>query len=220
MYEKDNKKFGKMITDQYPLIKKYAVSNENLLDFFEHFSSEQLEDFEHSLHLYYETDMLILDEDESLISMDGTYFNIGIIELATGMMSYDDFIKYYSFENITNEERIEQTVISYFKDNAIKDLMDYGNDTDEGLFHLSSLYKEILEKLNINFENVYTEDGISPGKYLTVISFNDNSNIELDTSAWNGIKTIKENIQSVCEFYNEIQKNKTDNHEEFDYDYE
>ena len=54
--------------------------------------------------------------------------------------------------------------------NAISNLMDYGSDGDEGLYHLSSMYQEIMDKLGIKYSKVYTED-VSDGKYLTTIIF-------------------------------------------------
>ena len=96
-------------------------------------------------------------------------------------------------------------VIDFFKENNIKDLMDYGSDCDEGLNHLSSMYEEILDKLNIKYSNVYTED-VSDGKYLTIITLQDNSQITVDTSAWNGIKVVTENIESIYEKWNSIQE--------------
>ncbi len=96
-------------------------------------------------------------------------------------------------------------VIDYFRENNIKDLMDYGSDCDEGLNHLSSMYEEILDKLNIKYSNVYTED-VSDGKYLTIITLQDNSQITVDTSAWNGIKVVTENIESIYEKWNSIQE--------------
>ena len=83
--------------------------------------------------------------------------------------------------------------------------MNYGNDYDEGLLHLSSLYKNLLDELNINYLNIYTED-ISDGKYLTTITFEDNSQINLDTSAFNGIDVVSENIKSFYEYVNTINK--------------
>lgn len=77
---------------------------------------------------------------------------------------------------------------------------------DEGLEKLSSMYQEIMDELNIKYSNIYTED-VSDGKYLTTIIFENNSKIELDTSAWNGIKVVTENIKSIYE-NNELLKNK------------
>ena len=50
-----------------------------------------------------------------------------------------------------------------------------GIDGDEGLYHLSSMYKEIMDKLGIKYSNVYTED-VSDGKYMTTITFENDSN--------------------------------------------
>ena len=63
------------------------------------------------------------------------------------------------------------------------------------------MYKEILEQLNINFKSINTEDGMSDGKYVTTIVFNNNSEIKLDLSAWNGIGNVTDNIESVLEKY-------------------
>ena len=61
--------------------------------------------------------------------------------------------------------------------------------------------KEILEQLNINFQSIKTEDGMSDGKYVTTIVFKDNSQIKLDLSAWNGIGNVTDNIESILEEY-------------------
>ena len=75
--------------------------------------------------------------------------------------------------------------------------MDYGADRDESLNKLSILYRELLQNLNIEFLDIYTEDGISDGKYVTTIIFKNETKIELDTSAWNGIEVVENNIKSV-----------------------
>ena len=54
-------------------------------------------------------------------------------------------------------------------------------------------------------DSIYTED-ISDGKYLTTITFEDNSQINLDTSAFNGIDVVTENIKSIYEYVNTINK--------------
>lgn len=98
-------------------------------------------------------------------------------------------------------------VSEYFRENEIKNLMDYGSDSDEGLYHLSTMYEEILNKLNIKFSILYTEDGISDGKYVTTIIFEDDSKINIDTSAFNGIKVVVDNIESI---YQEVCKKQKD----------
>lgn len=85
---------------------------------------------------------------------------------------------------------------------------------DEGLFKISSMYREIMDKLGIKYSSVYTEDGISDGKYVTTIIFENDSKIELDTDAWNGIALVSSNMESICETYNSLliksEKNKND----------
>ena len=212
--------YGFMVKDHYPLIEKYAVKDEKSFDFYDHFSLEQLDDFENSLHLYYETENLIMDQDESLISLDGSSFNIGIIELSTGMITYDDFIQDYSFDKLTNDEKIELYAASYFQENGIKDLQNYGADSDEGLYHLSSMYDELIKKMGIEINDIYTEDGISDGKYITEITFKDESKIIIDTSAWNGIQTVRDNLKTVYEYNKKIQEKGIENDNELEYDFE
>ncbi len=100
--------------------------------------------------------------------------------------------------------------------------MEYGSDCDEGLNHLSSMYQEIMNKLGIKYSNVYTED-VSDGKYLTTITLENDSSIEVDTSAWNGIKTVTENMESIYETYEKLREkmksNEVKNENEFEYDF-
>lgn len=198
--------YGFMVKDNYPLIEKYAVSSEKIFDFFDYFSLEQLDEFEHSLDLYFNTkDIIYNQEYDSLESRENYNFNREIIQLACGLITYDDFINDYK-ETLPSYYDISLSkVIEYFKENEIRNLMDYGNDNDVGLIPMSSLYKEIMDKLNIKYMSVYTED-ISDGKYLTTITFEDNSQIKIDTNAWNGIKVITENIESIYETYEKLTK--------------
>ncbi len=131
----------------------------------------------------------------------------------------EDFYKDYTEQPITCYDLCLEKVIEYFKEHKMKDLMDYGNDIDEGLYHLSSLYSEIMDKLNIKYTNIFTEDGVKDGDYLTTITFEDNSQIQIDTSAWNGIKLVTENMKSIYETYEKIQDKRKKNEQEFDYNY-
>lgn len=192
------------IKKHYPLIEKYIARDEQLQDFLNHFSEEQLDFFEKTLHLYFETNDIDFDENEvGLYSKSNTNFNSNIIYLAEGNLSYEDFMLDYK----TSTDLCLSEVIKYFRENEIKNLMDYGSDKDEGLYHLSSMYKEIMDNLDINYIDVYTEDGISDGKYLTTITFENDSKTEIDTSAWNGIKVVSENIESIYEFYEKLKEN-------------
>jgi len=124
-------------------------------------------------------------------------------------------------DKVSKEElKIKLYVETYFRENKIKDLMDYGADRDEGLNKLSIMYNEFLEKLNIDYSSIYTKDGISDGKYTTEITFKDESKITLDTSAWNGIENVEDNIKSVLEFYEKIKEKDVENDKEIDFDYE
>lgn len=184
---------------KYPLIIKYVVSDKDIDDFFSNFTVEQLDDFEQSLDLYFnKQDIKYNSEYDSLESTEGYDFNKGIIRLACSLITYKDFVEDYKTDY---SEVILSKVMEYFREHKIKNLMEYGNDSDEGLYHLSSLYKEIMDKLNIKYLDVFTED-FSAGKYLTTITFEDNSEIQIDTDAFNGIKVVSENVKSIYEHVN------------------
>lgn len=203
--------YGFMVKDHYPLIEKYAIPDEKVCEFFDYFTLEELENFENSLDLYFIQDVIYNQEYDSLESREGYSFDRGIIRLACGLITYEDFISDYKESPLTIYDICLSKVAAYFKENDIKDLLNYGSDRDEGLYHLSSLYEEIMNKLNINCKDIYTEDGISDGKYITTITFNDNSQIVLDTSAWNGIKVVTENMESIYEQFNKSLKNTIEN---------
>lgn len=197
--------YGYMVKDNYPLIEKYIIDDE--IDFYNHFSLEQLNDFEESLYLYYETDDIDTNQYGELYSKSNTPFNHNIISLSEGMIDYNDFISDYKVESY---DLILDNVSEYFRENQIKNLMDYGSDGDEGLTPISSIYKELMDKLNIKYANVYTED-VSDGKYLTTITFENDSEIKIDTSAWNGIKVVVENLESICENCESLKTKSKDN---------
>ena len=209
---------GFMIKDQFPLIEKYAISEEKIFEFFDYFSLEQIEDFENSLYLYYILNDIIYESNE-LVSKEDYLFNSDIIRLSEGLITYEDFIEDNKNKEPSKNDIILTKVIEYFKENQIKDLMDYGCDTDEGLNKLSSLYLEIMDKLNIKYLDVYTEDGISTGKYVTTIAFNNNFKIDIDTMAWEGIKRVTSNMESIYEYYEKSKTNEAQNDKDFEYDY-
>ena len=122
----------------------------------------------------------------------------------------------------SKEVLIEQEVINYFKENNMENLKEYGCDTDEGLYKLSMLYSEIMDRLNIKYSNVFTEDGISGGKYITTIYFNNETKIVIDTKSRDGIDYVKDNLLSISEEYEKFnQKEQTkDTKNEIEIDYE
>lgn len=217
-------RYGFMVKDQFPLIENYAVPEDKIFEFFDYFSLEQLEDFEQSLNQYFNEGSIVFNEDsyDGLESKENANFNRDILRLACGLTTYEDFIEDYTEHSISYYDLSLSKVIEYFKENEIKDLMEYGSDGDEGLYHLSSMYQEIMDKLGIKYSNVYTED-VSDGKYLTTIIFENDSSIQVDTSAWNGIKTVAENMESIYESYEnlkeKIKPNEVKNEKEFEYDF-
>lgn len=216
--------YGFMVKDQFPLIENYAVPEDKIFEFFDYFSLEQLEDFEQSLNQYFNEGSIVFNEDsyDGLESKENANFNRDILRLACGLTTYEDFIEDYTEHSISYYDLSLSKVIEYFKENEIKDLMEYGSDGDEGLYHLSSMYQEIMDKLGIKYSNVYTED-VSDGKYLTTIIFENDSSIQVDTSVWNGIKTVAENMESIYESYEnlkeKIKPNEVKNEKEFEYDF-
>lgn len=216
--------YGFMVKDQFPLIENYAVPEDKIFEFFDYFSLEQLEDFEQSLNQYFNEGSIVFNEDsyDGLESKENANFNRDILRLACGLTTYEDFIEDYTEHSISYYDLSLSKVIEYFKENEIKDLMEYGSDGDEGLYHLSSMYQEIMDKLGIKYSNVYTED-VSDGKYLTTIIFENDSSIQVDTSAWNGIKTVAKNMESIYESYEnlkeKIKPNEVKNEKEFEYDF-
>ena len=205
-----------MVKDQFPLIEKYAVPEDKIFEFFDYFSLEQLEDFEKTLHLYFETDDIEYDKETlEMYSKSNAMFNSNIICLAEGAETLEDFLEDYKEQNY---DILLNKVREYFMENKIKDLMEYGSDNDEGLYKLSSMYKELMDELSIKYSNVFTED-VSDGKYLTTIIFEDNFSMKIDTSAWNGIKVVTENVESIYETYEKLKQKEVKNDEEINYDY-
>lgn len=103
--------------------------------------------------------------------------------------------KIYEDRNVISEE-LHFHVFNYFEKNGIRDLMNYGSDSDEGLNHISSIYEDIMDEINIDYSNVFTEDR-SDGKYLTTVTLKNNDSIVLETKAWNGMKDVASNLDSI-----------------------
>lgn len=220
--------YGYMVKEHYPLIEKYGVSDENLKDFFNHFSLEQLDDFEESLRFYFIEKSIVYDGLELTYSSNSHFeskenysFNSDILRLACGLISYEDFIKDYVITEPSKESLIEQDVIKYFYENKIENLKEYGCDEDEGLYKLSSLYSELMDKLNIKYSNIFTEDGISGGKYITTIYFDNETKVIIDTKSRDSIEYVRDNLISISEEYKKwLQKEQAkENKNEIDINY-
>lgn len=207
--------YGFMVKDHYPLIEKYAISKENIENFFEHFSLEELDEFEKSLHLYYNTNQIEFDEDSgTLISKED--FNIDILRLSCGLTNYQDFIQEYTVKEPSQFDLLLPTVIKYFKENNMETLKNYGEDKDEGLYHISDLYKDLMIELNIKYENIYTYEK-EPGEYTTVIDFDTKTSIAMDTKSSNGLEVVSSNLTFIFSEYEKWSEKQKENEIEFDY---
>ena len=118
-------------------------------------------------------------------------------------------------------------VINYFKENKIKDLMDYGSDSDGEVYKLSSMYKEIMNKFDMQYYDVSTRDKDKcDGKFITTILFEPESKneVEFETSAWDGIKAVAKNVETIYKnykiFYEKATNMEFKNNDEFEYEYD
>ena len=218
--------YGYMVKDQFPLIEEYAVPEDKIFDFFDNFTLEQLEDFEQSLNQYFNEKSIVYNENsyEKLESKEGVDFNRDIIRLACGLITYEDFMVDNVKENQTYYDISLDKVSEYFRENKIKNLMEYGSDKDEGLYHLSSMYKEILDKLEVKYLDVNTRDKEgADGTYITTICFEDKTEFEVEISSWNGIKIVTDNVKEIYEEYSKSQEKskqiKEEKDNEIDYDF-
>ena len=125
-----------------------------------------------------------MDEDEFLIT-----------ELDENL-SIDEAIKYY-------EEKI-QPILDVSDDygvdfNRIVPFDDFGSDEEmDYMASFSKYYKELFEKFNIEFDNIYTEE-ISDGKYNLIVN-----DLELRLRASDKIESVIDNVETMIE----ISKNK------------
>lgn len=111
----------------------------------------------------------------------------------------------YDFDISDVNKKINMIIELYFIENRLNNFMDYGSDADvTRMPSISEFYKEILDKLKIEYTNISTDD-VSDGKYTTTIEFDDNNTITVDTSAWNGKEIAKDNVKSIQKKYTEIQ---------------
>ena len=120
-------------------------------------------------------------------------------------------LEYEYLEKIEDMElkdiNIKDVVECYFDNNELENLMEYGADTDSYTMPtISSVYEKILDILNIEYENIFTEE-VSDGKYASTIQFNEEKEIVVDTKASNTYEQVASNIESVKDKYLELQKN-------------
>ena len=199
-----------MIKDHYPLLEKYAIPEDKQFDFYNYFSLEQLDNFEETLGFYFVEGSIIYEELEGIA---GTYishfrakenysFNNDILRLACGLITYEDFIEDYTIKEPEKYDLILPKVIEYFKENNLENLKNYGSDNDEGLYHFTDFYKDILDKLDIKYVYVGTEEK-EPGEYTTNINFDNNNNntIAVDTKEGEEMDYLISNLAYISNEY-------------------
>ena len=222
--------YGTVVKEHYPLLQKYIIHNEKQLDFYNHFSLEQLDDFENSLHKYFVERSIVYDVIDGFVlklkpniePKESYLFNSDILGLACDFEKYEDFITDYEIKEPDKYTTILPKIIEYFKENNLEKLTDYGSDDDEGLYHFTDFYKELLDKLNIKYVYIGTEDK-EPGEYTTTIDFDNNSRILVDTKEGEEIDFLISNLKFISDEYDlwsEGKKEITNNKREGDLDYD
>lgn len=170
-----------------------------------------------------EIDSIIEETDDLIKELEQDYDNEDYISLFTHPMSdfysidnnfkdiLDDLLDYYESQLERMEfgkANIKDVVDYYFDNNDIKNLMDYGSDRDgEAMPTISSMYETILENLKIDYANIFSDD-VSSGKYTTIIEFDQQHKIQLDTKSKYNAEDIYGNIQSVDEVYKNYLREK------------
>lgn len=106
------------------------------------------------------------------------------------------------------EVDLDDVIDAYMGYNDIGNFMEYSSDSNIYTNpSFSSLYKDLMDLLNIKYINVYTND-VSDGKYVTTIEFNNEKSITIDINAWSEIEAIKENLKSIVEYEKTIENEK------------
>ena len=106
------------------------------------------------------------------------------------------------------EVALDDVIDAYMGYNDIGNFMEYSSDSNIYTNpSFSSLYKDLMDLLNIKYINVYTND-VSDGKYVTTIEFNNEKSITIDINAWSEIEAIKENLKSIVEYEKTIENEK------------
>lgn len=200
--------YGFMVKDHYPLLEKYAIPEDEKFDFYNYFTLEQLDDFENSLYKYFVEESIVYEESNvlTLKSMsdfeekESCSFNIDILRLACGMITYKDFIDDYITKESEKYVNIISKVTEYFREHDLEKLKDYGSDNDEGLYHFTDFYKDILDKLDIKYVHIGTEEK-EPGEYTTNINFDDNNTIVVDTKEGEEVDYLISNLTFISNEY-------------------
>lgn len=115
-------------------------------------------------------------------------------------LSVFDSIKYYKEKilpvlDVCNEENIRFDCRIPFED--------YGSDNDINMKNLTNLYSKILNKRNVDFNDIYTNE-ICDGKYELKL----NADLSLKICAWDDFDIVVDNVDSIEEYCNKKESEK------------
>lgn len=119
---------------------------------------------------------------------------------------YDEILAIEKEEKLKESVKIDLEISKYLNEKKIEDFMDYGADSDEGLYHFSELYKDLLDKLEIKYEDIYCKDGISDGKYIVNVKFDCIADYVFDVRAWQKPEVLISDINGIINYYNTYLK--------------
>lgn len=126
-----------------------------------------------------------------------------------------DFFKNFTLEQLNI---FEETLRYCSKEKNIETLKEYGEDSNEGLYHFTDLYKDLLDKWNIKYTNIFTDEK-EPGEYTTTIEFSNNNSISVDTKSHDDIKYLVHNLNFISNEYKKfMQKENEKAINEIDYE--
>lgn len=80
---------------------------------------------------------------------------------------------------------------------------DYGSDNDINMKNLTNLYSKILNKRNVDFNDIYTNE-ICDGKYELKL----NADLSLKICAWDDFDIVVNNVDSIEEYCNKKESEK------------
>lgn len=133
-------------------------------------------------------------------------------------ISEENKIEFFNQFTLEQLNIFEETLKYYFKEKNIKTLKEYGEDSNEGLYHFTDLYKDLLDKWNIKYTNIFTDEK-EPGEYTTTIEFSNNNSISIDTKSHDDIKYLLHNLNFISNEYKKfMQKENEKAINEIDYE--
>ena len=92
---------------------------------------------------------------------------------------------------------VREVVEEYFEEEGIKDLMNYGASSDEGLGDISEVVADCLVGIGYPVNYNYAEDSIyGDGKYDVHIGYN-GKDYQTELRAWNGVDEVVEFIEEI-----------------------